>query len=141
MNKSSKGINYNLYKKEHRLETYLTELPLSLAISTFLFRTANHKLPVETGKWNGTAYNERTCQLCNTGRLGDEMHYLFSCPALSTQRHYFLAGMQLINTTHCYEKIMSFSSGVDPVKICKFMSLIMKEVKRLRDNKNVFHDS
>ena len=28
LNKSSKGMNYNLYKKKHRFETYLTQLPL-----------------------------------------------------------------------------------------------------------------
>ena len=30
------------------------------------FRTRNHRLPVETGCWNGTDLNMRKCQLCDS---------------------------------------------------------------------------
>ena len=42
--------NYSIFKLDLRLEPYLSNLPSSLAISLFLFRKANHKLPVEFGR-------------------------------------------------------------------------------------------
>ena len=52
LTQSQKARNYSIFKLDLRLEPYLSTLPSSLAISLFLFRTANHKLPVESGRWN-----------------------------------------------------------------------------------------
>lgn len=41
------------------------------------FRTANHWLPIETGRWSGVPRDERKCPVCNT--MGDEYHHLFEC--------------------------------------------------------------
>ena len=46
-----KCLNYRLYKTEFILEKYITEMPLKSAISLAKFRTTNHKLPIEKGRW------------------------------------------------------------------------------------------
>ena len=53
------------------------------------FRTDNHKLPVETGRWDDIAHNERTCTLCNSD-VGDKFHYLFACPSFENERKLYL---------------------------------------------------
>ena len=49
---------------------------------SFLCRCNTH-LPIEKGRWLGIPRHERVCRLCNAIQLGDEFHYLFSCPFFS----------------------------------------------------------
>ena len=79
LDNSSKGRNYNLFKSDIKCEKYLTKVNGSLIYTMFRFRTANHKLPVETGRWNNIELSERKCQLCESNYLGDEFHYLLEC--------------------------------------------------------------
>ena len=41
------------------------------------FRTSNHLLPIEMGRWSGISREDRLCQTCET--LGDEYHAVFEC--------------------------------------------------------------
>ena len=50
------------------------------------FRTANHKLPVETGRRENIPHAERKCSLCNKNDIGDEFHYLLICLYFATER-------------------------------------------------------
>ena len=87
-------------------EPYLTKLPISLAISVFRFRTANHKFPIEIGRWQGTPRVERKCTKCNLDSTGDEMHYFFTCTYFSTLRHKFLTE-SYNNNTFNFQKILA----------------------------------
>jgi hypothetical protein len=44
------------------------------------FRTTNHKLPIEHGRWNNIPHENRKCNLCNLEEIGDEFHYISNCP-------------------------------------------------------------
>jgi hypothetical protein len=48
--------------------------------------TPFHKLPVENGRWENIARENRICPLCNNGEIGDEFHYLFKCQYFGNQR-------------------------------------------------------
>ena len=39
----------------------------------------NHRLPVETERWDDIPLNERNCNVCTTSDIGDEYHYLLTC--------------------------------------------------------------
>ena len=83
---SRKSLFYRIIKREFKFEPYLdllTNRPRKLLTK---FRTSNHKLPVETGRWNNTPFEDRTCPRCATNFIGDEYHYLFECPVLNTDR-------------------------------------------------------
>ena len=54
------------------------------------FRTTNHRLPVETGRWINISHNDRSCVLCNTSKITDEFHYILKCSALSIIRIEYL---------------------------------------------------
>ena len=43
------------------------------------FRTLNHKLPIESGRWQNADRNMRICKLCDKNENGDEFHYILEC--------------------------------------------------------------
>ena len=62
---SSKGINYRIFKKELTLEKYFSILHVKYCKLFCKFRTMNHKLPIETGRWHNISRQNRICTLCN----------------------------------------------------------------------------
>jgi hypothetical protein len=83
---SSKGETYGIFKIKFGFEKYLDTLPRKLRTKFIKFRTSNHHLPVETGRWCGTPKNEKTCHICKTGQIADEYHYLLECKSFEYYR-------------------------------------------------------
>jgi hypothetical protein len=50
------------------------------------FRTSNHRLPIEVGRWTNVERHNRLCQLCQSREIGDEFHYVLQCPNFVTDR-------------------------------------------------------
>ena len=61
-NDSSKAQYYKIYKEKPCMEPYLLDLPINLRIWLTRFKTANHRLPIETGRWNKVDKNKRLCK-------------------------------------------------------------------------------
>ena len=87
---SNKGRNYNLFKQTLTMESYLLSLTENLYLPLIKFRTSNHKLPVEVGRWENIPYEDRKCRLCDKNDIGDEFHYLLICPYFADDRKLFL---------------------------------------------------
>jgi hypothetical protein len=81
LDSSSKGRMYSLFKNTITLqiENYLKVLLPAQRLSLFHFRTGNHRL---------VPHHERKCPLCTSNDLGDEMHYLLTCPFFNVERKY-----------------------------------------------------
>ena len=75
---------YKIFKTHFGQSKYISTLPKSQCKSLIRFRTGNHKLPVEVGRWKSVPLNERLCIYCN--ELGDEFHYLMSCKHFEAER-------------------------------------------------------
>lgn len=103
-------FNYKIFKKSFGQEIYLIKLPNDLRVLFTKFRTCNHKLPIETGRWSNIERFHRICLLCNKNTLGDEYHFVMECRAFSIFRN------KLIE-----EK---YSSNVDTYKFGKLMNTI-----------------
>ena len=60
----------------------ITKLKKIDYLNILKFRTGDHHLPVEAGRWNNIEYSQRKCTLCNLNDIGDEMHMLLIpvCP-------------------------------------------------------------
>jgi hypothetical protein len=71
-------------------ENYLNILNDKDNFTLSKFRTTNHKLPVENGRWKSIARENRICPLCNNGEIGDEFHYLFKCQYFGNQRKIYI---------------------------------------------------
>ena len=41
---------------------------------------------IETGRFNGLKPEERVCQLCNSGEMEDEKHFILTCDRYTNQR-------------------------------------------------------
>lgn len=122
---SNKGRIYLSFKEKPEFENYFKTLSKLQYNRLFKFRTANHYLPVETGRYDGTPFEDRICTLCNTARVGTEEHYMLECPYFDQQRNEIYAQETIsLRTT-------LGSSSVDMLKqTCKFTEIIMSKFRR-----------
>ena len=67
---SPKGISYRIFKQDWKFEDYLDKLGKKDRVTFCRFRTTNHHLPIETGRWNSVNRENRKCTLCNCDDLG-----------------------------------------------------------------------
>lgn len=106
---TSNNSIYKIFKMNFERSRYLFLLPSFLCKTFIRFRTRNHKLPVEVGRWHGISHSDRKCNRCNKD-VGDEFHYLLVCDYFKSERQkyikpYFykrpniLKFQQLMNTT------------------------------------------
>ncbi|MEW8546895.1 MAG: reverse transcriptase family protein [Candidatus Thiodiazotropha sp.] len=86
VNIKSSGINYRIFKTEFELNKYFLKLTNSQCRILTAFRTGNHRLPIEIGRWNATPLRERICHLCKLD-VGDEFHYLLKCDYFKENRN------------------------------------------------------
>jgi len=90
MNLSHKGKTYKMMKGPFQMENYFTNLPYHLTNQICKFRTSNHKLPVETGRWSNIDYEKRKCDMCKTNEVGNDYRVLWKCKALSSIREKYI---------------------------------------------------
>jgi hypothetical protein len=67
----------------HRYETYISDIRnISHRNILTRFRTSNHKLHIETGRYTRpiTPVENRICSNCNSKSVEDEIHFLMYCP-------------------------------------------------------------
>ena len=124
---SSKGRNYSLLKQGIKLENYIFALNGPLLHAMICFRTANHKLPIETGGWNQIDLPDRKCQLCDLNDLEDEYHYLFKCPFYRNERvtyidRYFRNAPNILK----YKELLQINDTEKLIKLGKYIRIIMK---------------
>ena len=125
MQVSSKCSLYRNFKTELVMEKYLLVLPKPLKFALIRFRTSNHRLPIEVGRYHNIERKDRVCTLCSSNDIGDEYHYLVICP-------YFYANRLQFIPKYVYEKpsvfkfceFMSFKKKKGMVKIAQFCKII-----------------
>ena len=130
IDESEKCLNYRLYKKELKFESYLNILSLPLAKYICKFRCLSHKLPIERGRFLNIDRNERICQLCNKDELGDEFHYLFCCDFFNSSRRKFLPtwSLQSPNTLKLEQLMTSIDRSV-LTKLALFIKIVLTKFK------------
>jgi hypothetical protein len=125
--KTNKGRTYFNFKRNTDFENYLTKLPLNLSLKIFKFRTANHRFPVETGRWEGLPLEQRLCSKCNENTVGDEMHYLFKCQFYRSERS-LLVDPKYITTEYHFamRSLLTTTNTNELTKLAKFIRIILK---------------
>ena len=83
---NSKTLNYRLFKDKLEFDKYFDILEDRDLFTFCHFRTVNHILPIEYGRWNNIQRENRVCSLCNLQDLGDEFHYLLKWSFMSDMR-------------------------------------------------------
>ena len=98
------------------------------------FRTRNHRLTVETGRWSTIPLNERICRLCNDG-IRDEYHYILSCKSLNDKRKQYVKPYFYIRPNEIkFHSLMNHSNKLAMNKLCSFIEIITKTLKEPLNN-------
>lgn len=107
-------------------EIYLKKLPNDLRVLFTKFRTCNHKLPIETGRWSNIERFHRICLLhvCNKTTLGDEYHYVMKCQAFSIFRNKLIEEKYSSNVNTYFGNLMN-TIGIDSLKT---LSIFVKKI-------------
>ena len=80
LNVNKKLEIYNLIKHNHSMEPYLIDVNNTahrIAVSKMCLSA--HKFPIEVGRYVKTQRKKRTCNLCKSKSVADELHYCMYC--------------------------------------------------------------
>lgn len=117
----NKSCNYFLYKPSFGFESYLDILPLCYRIALTKIRTANHKLPVEKGRYINLHREQRTCILCHSDRIGDEFHFLLECTSLSELRAKYIPKYYITHPNFFkFSQLLSIKNKTKLLNLSKF---------------------
>jgi hypothetical protein len=91
---------YKSVKSNLTLESYLLIKNPEHRKALTRFRTSSHNLPIERGRYLNILPNNRLCQLCQSGAVGDEYHTAMICKneSLVSNRKIFLDFCYKINS-------------------------------------------
>ena len=97
-------------------------------MTLFKYKSANHRLLIETGSYDGTLFEDRKCLLCNHNHTGSESHYLNFRP------YFAQSSSKIINFNPPYHKsddyikqILSTKSRTTLINVCKFINAILRK--------------
>ncbi len=113
---------YRNFKSDFETEMYLKKLmPFKVHQRFALLRYGTAPLWIETGRYYNIALNDRICQLCDSGNVEDERHFLISCTALNHKRHnlYILVSQSVTDFNLLSDENMFLTLMSDPL-ICTF---------------------
>ena len=120
---TTKTAIYKEIKQSWGFENYLLQLPESQRITLCKFRCGNHKLPIETGRYNNTPRNDRLCLKCNNGSVCDEVHFVLSCPHFSNLRN-----RHIPNRFTMHPDIQKYKELFNsPINILKKLSIYLRK--------------
>lgn len=116
--------NYRIYKQLFTVESYLSKLSFN-EIKLFLsFRTRNHKLPVEVGRWKKLDFDKRLCTLCKTD-VGDEYHYILNCKHFRSFRKIYIKPYYYKHpNTLKFSQLMNSKNKKELKKLTQFIRII-----------------
>ena len=128
---SSRGNIYCIFKENLCLEKYLIILLTQKScIKLLKFRTYNQYLPIETGRWNNTLIEYRTCTFCNND-IGDEFHYLFMCTSFANSRKSLLKSYYYIRLNMFkFKQFMTINKISALKKPCKLIREIIDKCRK-----------
>jgi len=130
MLQSNKGGMYLNYKDNLELEPYFKILHLNDCITLFKFRTSNHNLPIEVGRWDGPLVENRKCTLCTHDALGSEQHYLLLYNQFTSARNKWLPSISYnVNNLHYFTELLKNKNEKTLQKLCTFIYVIMSSFK------------
>ena len=125
---SSSGVNYKIFKNQFGLNNYFLKLNNKQCRILTAFRTRNHKLPVETGRWNNTPLSERICHFCQT-EVGDELHFVLKCNFFNDQRTRYIKPYYRNRPNVCkMSELLNHPDQTVLQNLTSFVEIIMKSV-------------
>ncbi len=81
---------FQLITDAHRLRVFL---PCPMGV---------HGLPVARVRWRGVPRSQRTCDMCDSGAVGEEHYFVFVCPALAAVRAHYAPVFARVQGSACF---------------------------------------
>ena len=101
-------------------------MPSDIWIPLIKIRLSNHKLPVEIQSWRMflKPREERICNICNLGEVGDEFHYLARCPVFNEDRQKYIPSLTQDSSVQVFLKILK-SDNIRILRgLAKFLNIL-----------------
>lgn len=128
---SSSSNIYRLLKSKFEQCLYLSIMPSYYCKRFLSFRTRNHRLPVEVGRWRSIPSQERLCTYC-TDDIGDEFHFVLVCKHFQEYRSKYIHSYYYRHPNILkFEQLMSTTKPKKLKKLCMFIDIIMKTVNAI----------
>ena len=120
--------NYRLFKTKFCFEKYLVNVPANFRKYLVKFRTRNHMLPVETGRWRRIPRENRKCHLCHLD-VGDEYHYVLTCNFLNNLRRLYIDRKFVVRPNAIkFSMLLNTNSPAKLRKLCIFIKSIFESL-------------
>ena len=112
--------------EEWKIADFFDQLENNDCFTLLKFRTDNHCLPVETGRYTNVEYKDRICPKCNI-EVGDKYHYLFSCHFFANERKKYIPVKYTKNPNMLKYKSLLKSDNTKTLRnLCKMIRIIVK---------------
>ncbi|MEW8546328.1 MAG: reverse transcriptase family protein [Candidatus Thiodiazotropha sp.] len=124
---TSESNIYKSYKTDFEQGKYISILSPPFCKTFIRFRTRNHRLPIEVGRWGGIPVNQRLCSFCN--ELGDEFHFLLTCKHFELERKRYLKRYYYVRPNIIkFDQLMNMKKAADLKNLCRFINVISKHI-------------
>jgi hypothetical protein len=129
LNKCEKRRTYRKLKFIFRYETYISDIRnISHRNILTRFRTSNHKLHIETGRYTRpiTPVENRIYPNCNSKSVEDELHFLMYCPRFENHRRELFSNVLNYNAAilSAEDKLVWILSNEDPSCVRELVKFI-----------------
>ena len=132
---SPKCLNYRIFKQDFGFENCFNVLPDDMSKAFCHFRSLNHKMPIEWGRYLGTQRDDRICELCRLHKIGDEFHYMLECTYFDDTRNVYLPrGLTSRPNVNVFHDIMNSRDTQTIFKVAKFSKTILKSFQEIFRN-------
>ena len=132
---SPKCLNYRIFKQDFGFENYFNVLLDDLSKAFCHFRSLNHKMPIEWGRYLGTQRDDRICELCRLHKIGDEFLYMLECTYFDDTRNVYLPrGLTSRPNVNVFHDIMNSRDTQTIFKVAKFSKTILKTFQEIFRN-------
>ena len=126
LTESSKCDTYRQFKTDFTFEKYQINLSTKFRRILAKFRTSNHKLAIESGRYSQIERHRRFCDLCTLDTVGDEYHLVLECTnsEIMKNRKLYIARYYRDNPSmHKFVQLMKTTSDNKQVaiKLAKFL--------------------
>ena len=125
-------LHHTVHPHDVHFENYLTKLTKKHCSTLLKFSLSNHRLPVETGRWENIPSEERKCNLCEKSDIGEEFHYLFVCNHFKLERKHFLR-LYFYKSPNIikFKELLSTKNINFLIKLSSFVGIIIRNSQAL----------
>ena len=140
INNNTQCSIYKLFKHEHGMEKYLVLLNDHHKYIISNFRMRVHNLPITRNRFSRDNMFDVVCKLCDSGDIGDEIHYLFHCHFFQNDRSMLFSKDMIDNSLlfkFCRWQLVFKEEPAYLGRCAKFLKIIMSKFEYRRKSRLV----